>query len=179
MYDNRIVDGNETESLLEITENVIMQYGTDVILLDNLMTALDLESGKAFDKYDKQSLFVKKLARMALKYNVLILLVAHKRKNNFTTNENDEISGSGDISNIATITIAYEKNKDLQQNQRHLKVSKNRLFGKVEMKGYIVNYDEKSKRIYGIGDNLLMDYGWDKSSDGFIQIEMDVNDPFQ
>ncbi len=179
LYDNRIVDGNETESLLEITENVIMQYGTDVILLDNLMTALDLESGKAFDKYDKQSLFVKKLARMALKYNVLILLVAHKRKNNFTTNENDEISGSGDISNIATITIAYEKNKDLQQNQRHLKVSKNRLFGKVEMKGYIVNYDEKSKRIYGIGDNLLMDYGWDKSSDGFIQIEMDVNDPFQ
>lgn len=166
LYDNRIVEGDETESLLEITENAIMQYGTYVILLDNLMTALDLEPGKAFDKYDRQSLFVKKLARIALKYNALILLVAHKRKNNFTVNENDEISGSSDISNLATITIAYEKDKDLHPEQRLLKVSKNRLFGKVETEGYILDYDEKSKRIYGQGDDLHVEYGWD-SGDGF------------
>lgn len=180
LYDNRIVEGDEKESLLEITENVIMQYGVDVILLDNLMTALELSPGRgAFDKYDKQSIFVKKLARLALKYNALILLVAHKRKNNFTTNENDEISGSGDISNIATITIAYEKDKELLQNQRRLKISKNRLFGKIETEGYIVDYDEKSKRIYGNGDNLMFDYGWDKSTDGFVQIDMDADFPFQ
>lgn len=166
LYDNRIVEGDETESLLEITENAIMQYGTYVILLDNLMTALDLEPGKAFDKYDRQSLFVKKLARIALKYNALILLVAHKRKNNFTVNENDEISGSSDISNLATITIAYEKDKDLHTEQRLLKVSKNRLFGKVETEGYILDYDEKSKRIYGQGDDLHVEYGWD-SGDRF------------
>ena len=166
LYDNRIVEGDETESLLEITENVIMQYGTDVILLDNLMTALDLDQGKAFDKYDRQSLFVKKLARLALKYNALILLVAHKRKNNFTANENDEISGSSDISNLAAITIAYEKDKDLNPDQRLLKVSKNRLFGKVETEGYILDYDEKSKRIYGPGDDLHVEYGWD-CGDGF------------
>ena len=177
LYDNRIVEGNERESLLEITENVIMQYGADVILLDNLMTALDLSPGRgALDKYDKQSIFVKKLARLALKYNALILLVAHKRKNNFTMNENDEISGSGDISNIATITIAYEKDKELQPGQRRLKVSKNRLFGKVETGGYIVDYDEKSKRIYGVGDSLLFDYGWDKDGDGFI--DLDYETPF-
>lgn len=166
LFDNRIVEGDETESLLEITENAVMQYGTNVILLDNLMTALDLEPGKAFDKYDRQSIFVKKLARIALKYNALILLVAHKRKNNFSVNENDEISGSGDISNLSTITIAYEKDKDLHQEQRLLKVSKNRLFGKVETKGYILDYDEKSKRIYGQGDDLHVEYGWD-SGDGF------------
>ena len=168
LYDNRIVDGDETRSLLSLAENVIMQYGIDVILLDNLMTALDLEPGKAYDKYDKQSLFVKKLSRMALKYNVLILLVAHKRKNNFSMNENDEISGSGDISNLATITIAYEKDKELLPEQRRLKVSKNRLFGKTETKGYILDYDEKSKRIYGQGDDLGFDYGWDQSE--FIDI---------
>lgn len=166
LYDNRIVEGDETESLLTITENVIMQYGAGVVLLDNLMTALDLEPGKAFDKYDKQSLFVKKLARLALKYNALILLVAHKRKNNFTVNENDEISGSGDISNLAAITIAYEKDKNLHPEQRLLKVSKNRLFGKVETEGYILDYDEKSKRIYGPGDDLYVEYGWD-CGDGF------------
>lgn len=171
LYDNRNVDADEKESLISITENVIMQYGIDVILLDNLMTALDLESEKAFDKYDKQSLFVKKLARLALKYNALIILVAHKRKNNFSTNENDEISGSGDISNLATVTIAYEKDKDIQPWQRLLKVTKNRLFGKTETKGYTLDYDEKSKRIYGENDDLQFDYGWDKSNDGFVKMD--------
>lgn len=182
LYDNRDIGTDERESLLEITENVMMQYGVNVILLDNLMTALDLSpNAGAFDKYDKQSVFVKKLARLALKYNALILLVAHKRKNNFSTNENDEISGSGDISNIATITIAYEKDKELQQSQRRLKVSKNRLFGKVETTGYVMDYDEKSKRIYGDGDDLFVDYVWDKSSDGFVEfdIDMDSDMPFQ
>ncbi len=179
LYDNRIVDDDETRSLLSLTKNVIMQYGVDVILLDNLMTALDLEPGKAFDKYDRQSLFVKKLARMALKYNVLILLVAHKRKNNFSTNENDEISGSGDISNLATITIAYEKDKELLPGQRRLKVSKNRLFGRVKTEGYVVEYDEKSKRIYGAKGELGVDYGWDKEMDGFMQMDMEEDCPFQ
>lgn len=174
LYDNRIVEGDEKESLLAITENVILQYGVDVILLDNLMTALDLEQGTAFDKYDRQSLFVKKLSRIALKYNVLILLVAHKRKNNFTANENDEISGSGDISNLATITIAYEKGKDLHPGQRLLKVSKNRLFGKTETKGFVLDYDEKSKRIYGDGDELGVDYGWDKNNDSWVEWEFET-----
>ncbi|MCI9271819.1 MAG: AAA family ATPase [Dorea sp.] len=178
LYDNRVVTGDETKSLLSLTENVIMQYGADVILLDNLMTALDLEPGRAYDKYDRQSLFVKKLARMALKYNALILLVAHKRKNNFSLNENDEISGSGDISNLAAVTIAYEKDKELRPEQRRLKVSKNRLFGKVETEGYVMDYDEKSKRIYGAWDNLKVDYGWDKGSGGFFQMEIEDGCPF-
>lgn len=178
LYDNRVVEGDETRSLLHLTENVTMQYGADVLLLDNLMTALDLEPGQAFDKYDRQSVFVKKLTRMALKYNVLILLVAHKRKNNFSTNENDEISGSGDISNLATVTIAYEKDKELQEGQRRLKVSKNRLFGRVETKGYVLDFDEKSKRIYGPGDDLCVDYGWDIVGDGFMNISSHEEVPF-
>ena len=116
---------------------------------------------------------------MALKYNVLILLVAHKRKNNFSTNENDEISGSGDISNLATITIAYEKDKELLPGQRRLKVSKNRLFGRVKTEGYVVEYDEKSKRIYDTKSELGVDYGWDKEMDGFMQMDMEEDCPFQ
>lgn len=170
LYDNSIIDGDEKESLVNVVENAIMQYGIQVVLLDNLMTAIDLESTFGSDKYERQSLFVKKLARIALRHNVLILLVAHKRKNNFSTNENDEISGSGDISNLATITIAYEKNNEIDPSQRLCKVSKNRLFGKTETKGYILDYDEKSKRIYGQGDDLYVDYGWNKGSDGFVPI---------
>lgn len=170
LYDNSIIDGDEKESLVSVVENAIMQYGVQVVMLDNLMTAIDLESTFGSDKYERQSLFVKKLARIALRHNVLILLVAHKRKNNFSTNENDEISGSGDISNLATITIAYEKNNEIEQSQRLCKVSKNRLFGKTETKGYILDYDEKSKRIYGQGDDLYVDYGWNKNDGGFTSI---------
>lgn len=170
LYDNSVIENDEQESLVTVTENVIMQYGVKVVLLDNLMTAIDLEATNGSDKYERQGLFVKKLARLATRHNALILLVAHKRKNNFSTNENDEISGSSDISNLAMVTIAYEKNNEIEKSQRLLKVSKNRLFGKTETKGYILDYDEKSKRIYGQGDDLYVDYGWNKDSAGFIPI---------
>ncbi len=179
LYDNRMIEGEEQESLLEIAENVIRQYGVKVVLLDNLMTALDLEPDKAFDKYDRQSLFVKKLARMALRYNALLLLVAHKRKNNFSANENDEVSGSGDISNLATVTISYEKNREIRENQRLLKVSKNRLFGKTSINGFVLDFDEKSRRIYGQGDDPDFDYGWCRDGDEFVQIDMDADFPFR
>ena len=113
-----------------------------------------------------------------MKHNTLILLVAHKRKNNFSKNENDEVSGSGDITNLALITLAYEKDKDLDDSQRILKVSKNRLFGKVNTNGWILDFDEKSKRIYGYGDDLNHDFGWDKQSDGFVNMDLDMETPF-
>lgn len=172
LYDSDGVEGDERESLVVTAEEVIMKHGVDVILLDNLMTALDFEDISAYDKYDKQSLFVKKLARLAKKHNALILLVAHKRKNNFSANENDEVSGSGDISNLASVTIAYEKDKDLAGELRRLKVSKNRLFGKTETYGYVMEFDDKSKRIYGQGDDLDYDFGWNPAG-GWLQYEGD------
>ena len=170
MYDNRIVEADEKEDLLTTVENTIMQYETRVILIDNLMTALDLDCEKGTDKYEKQSIFMKKLARIALKYDVLILVVAHKRKNNFSTNENDEISGSGDISALATITISYGKDKDMDASERMLRVSKNRLFGKTNTAGYKLLFDEKSKRIYSSLSERDRQFGWDKS-DGFVPVE--------
>ena len=178
LYDNRAIDGDEKESLVGTIESVIMQYGVRVIMIDNLMTGIDLEDVNGDDKYDRQSQFVKRLSRIALKYNVLILLVTHKRKNSFTKDENDEVSGSGDISNLAIVTLAYEKDKNLDDSQRILKVSKNRLFGKVNTNGWILDFDEKSKRIYGYGDDLNHDYGWDKQSDGFVSMDSNEETPF-
>ena len=59
----------------------------------------------------------------------------------------------------------------MDDSQRLLKVSKNRLFGKVNTTGWILEYDEKSKRIYGYGDDVNHDYGWNKSQDGFESID--------
>ena len=86
---------------------------------------------------------------------------------------NDEVSGSGDITNLAGITLSYNRgNKEeidkgfVGEEQRKLVVAKNRLFGKINLNGIILSYDEKSKRIYGKNDDLDYCYGWDKS-DGF------------
>lgn len=173
LYDNSSIDGDEKENLLFTVENAILRYGINVVLIDNLMTALDLEKINSFDKYDKQSAFVKKLARLAVKYDVVILLVAHKRKNNFSANDNDEISGSGDIANLATITLVYEKDNDLQEGQRRLKVSKNRLFGKLNTAGWIMEFNEKSKRIYGEKDDVNTEYSWTSNmpNDGFVDVD--------
>lgn len=178
LYDNRAIDGDEKESLIKTIENVVMQYGIRVVLLDNLMTAIDLEVERNTDKYERQSEFVKRLSRLALRHNIIILLVAHKRKNNFSANENDEISGSGDIANLALITIAYEKDKELSDNWRLCKVSKNRLFGKVNTTGWPLEFNEKSKRIYGAGDDVNVDYGWNAQNNGFYEMDENEENPF-
>lgn len=173
IYDNRIIDGDEKEDLLKSVEQAIMQYGIKVVLIDNLMTAMYIDELQGSDKYDQQGRFVRELTKIAIRYDVLILLVAHRRKNNFTSDANDEISGSGDITNLAGITLSYDRgSKDeidkgvMEESQRKLIVAKNRLFGKIDLKGLILSYDEKSKRIYGNGDDVNKQFGWDKS-DGF------------
>ena len=175
MFDNSVLpeDGSEKEDLLALVEETIKQYGTKVVLIDNLMTALDLETIEGTDKYEKQSKFVKKLTRIALKYDVLVLLVAHKRKNNFSENANDEISGSGDIANLGMVTISYDRDPEIDPSQRRLKVVKNSLFGKTEPKGWIVDYVERSKRIYGEGDDPTKDFSCFKEEE-FDYVSMET-----
>lgn len=175
IYDSNGVS-DESEGLIKTAESMILRNGCDVILIDNLMTALDLEATDERDKYERQSKFVKKLTRLCLTYGVLILLVAHKRKNNYSQNENDEISGSGDIANLGMVTLAYEKNNDLAPEQRLLKVSKNRLFGKTNTEGWVMEYDERSKRIYNDISELKAEFGWNTLNNGFVQINMEIGE---
>lgn len=184
IYDNRIIDSDEKEDLLRTLENSIMQYGIKVALVDNLMTAMYIDELQGSDKYDQQGRFVRELTKIAIRYDVLILLVAHRRKNNFTSDANDEISGSGDITNLAGITLSYDRgSRDeiekgiMDESQRKLIVAKNRLFGKINPKGFILDYDERSKRIYGLEDDVNRQFGWDLS-DGFMQINANMEVPF-
>ena len=93
----------------------------------------------------------------------------HRRKNSFSTDANDEISGSGDITNLASVTLSYDRlNRDEireclgSENDRKLILAKNRLFGKTDFKGIILEYDEKSKRIYEKGKYCNWSLGWEK-----------------
>lgn len=169
IYDDGLVD-DESEGLISTIENTINQYGCDVILIDNLMTGLDLEKFDKSDKYERQSLFVKRIVALAKAYSVCVILVAHKRKNNFNVNDNDEISGSGDIANLGMITLSYERGSksDIEQgqitdSQRRLKLSKNRLFGSIDTNGWILDFEPKSRRIYGRNDDPDIEYGWSKN----------------
>lgn len=168
LYDTTSVD-DEITGLLSLLEDVIGQYGVRVILIDNLMTALDLDDMHDNDKYERQSKFVKALARIAIEQNVLILLVAHKRKNTspYGNDANDEVSGSSDITNLVSITLSYDVGtaKEIEEGvilptQRKLILAKNRVFGVVNTDGWILDFEPKSRRIYGEHDNPSYEYGW-------------------
>ena len=168
IYDNSVVnsDEDENETILETIETAVKQYGCRMLMIDNLMTAIadDLSS----DLYRQQSAFVRRLAEMAKRYDVIILLIVHPRKRTGKTFDNDEVAGSSNITNLADVVMNYSLPKD--DNDEHpdriLQITKNRLNGRTNYDGIPLWYEEKSKRILeGIGiDNK--EFGW--SIDNFF-----------
>lgn len=184
IYDSRIIEDDEHENLIKTVKRAIMQYGAKVILIDNLMSAMYIDEKRGTDKYEQQGEFVDKLSKIAVRYDVLFILVVHRRKNALSQDINDEVSGSGDITNLAGITLGYDRgSKDeiekgiINEDQRKLTVGKNRLFGKTNLAGIVTSYDEKSKRIYGPRDDVNREFGWNKT-DGFMNIG-DMEIPFK
>lgn len=163
IYDYASVS-DENEGLLKTADEAIKRYGVKVLLFDNLMTAVD-EKIAGHGKFEKQSNFMRELAALAVRRNVLILLVAHKRKNNFqdNDNENDDYMGSSDIVNLATLSITYgrgRKDDELEDTQRLLRITKNRLFGRLNLKGWVLDYDERCKRIVSCEEEIDREYGF-------------------
>lgn len=173
IYDDSNIGDDELIDLVKIVEEVIVRQGCDVILIDNLMTALDIIQVSNSDKYEKQSQFVKQLTRIAKNFNVIIILVAHMRKNTFGMNGNDEVMGTSDITNLASVTLMIDKDKE--EDFRVLKCWKNRLFGNTNADGWRIDYEEKSKRLYGVHDDVNRKYGWE-IAEGFSQAE---ENPFE
>ena len=177
IYDNNIIEDDEPEDLIKTIDTAVMQYGIDMVLIDNLMTSIEVNADN--DLYRAQSKFVNNLCKIAKRHNVTILLIAHPRKNKVGLDENDEVAGSSDITNRVDIVMTYKDDKDLAEDERYLSVSKNRLTGKLSVNpGILLYYDDKSKRINDNGD-FTEDYGWKKSNnDGFIDIPDDDSIPF-
>jgi len=160
IYDNNVIEDEELEDLVGTIEKSVMQYGIDLVLVDNLMTALDV--GMDSDLNRSQGKFVKKLSALAKKLEVVIILVVHPRKNKFGSDENDEVSGSADITNLADIVMTYKRDKDAseEENTRLLSISKNRWFGKfTKGNGVTMYYEEKSKRISDIYNDFGEPFG--------------------
>lgn len=162
IYDNNFVPENETEyeALTKTIEKAIRRYECKFICIDNLMTAIDYVDAQK-NLYLEQSKFVGSLKKLAMKYNVVIVLVAHPRKSN-NEFKNDDVSGSADITNKVDVVMAYSRAKEDEDYSGKLVISKNRLTGRLATgeKAIKLFYSEKSKRITGYGGNSNKIYGW-------------------
>ena len=183
LYDNTIMleAEDENEQLIKIIEIAIMQYSCRVIMVDNLMTAMDDNFG--VDIYRQQTAFIKKLAVIAKKYNVLILLIAHPRKKNGYKFQNDDVAGSSNITNLADLVLYYdEPDEGDQKSDRALEILKDRISGRYNGSKIPLWFDEASKRITDVEGEFDWMYGWQVSkaafsADGFAPID-DEEIPF-
>ena len=149
MYDNTELEDEESEqkSIEQFIHEAIKQ-GNRMIIVDNLMTAMDEYNGDDF--YRVQTNFIRKLSVTAKKNNVIIILVAHFRKSNGIVSSIDNVSGSSNIVNLADVVLTFRQPTEREVKEgkhcsRVLEVMKNRMIGKT---GEInLWYEEKSRRL--------------------------------
>lgn len=160
LYDNSVIDlEQEEESLLETIEKTIRTYGVRAVFVDNLMTAV---SGMD-ELYRAQAGFVKRLKTLAVKYNAVVVLVAHPKKTKEDL-DNDAVSGASEITNIADVVLSYSRS-DSEEYDSKMMVLKNRLkgrllFGKDAIQ---LNYSQSSKRVASVASgDASREYSWAK-----------------
>lgn len=163
IYDNAYMPSaeEETESLMDTMEQAVRLYDLRFILIDNLMTAMD--DTVSDDIYRAQSKFVGELKRFAMQHQVVVLLVAHPRKNSEAGKAgNDDVSGSGDITNKVDTVLFFNRPPDTE-NVGLIEVTKNRLTGRLAVGKYAIQtvYSISSKRIFSPVDGANKSYGWE------------------
>ena len=165
IFDNGYVDDNdEQKALADIVKEVSSRRNVKLILIDNLMTAMESVSDQR-NLYLAQSNFVGELKKIAVRYDVAIILIAHPRKQGKedTGFDNDDVAGSGDITNKVDIVLNYSRTKDGEDHDCEFEIYKNRLAGTLRMGANRINlnYSAKTKRVTGIRE-LNKRYGWEK-----------------
>ena len=164
IYDNQFIpdDGGKNESLLHTIERAVRQYDIRLVCIDNLMTAMEREKTEL---YAAQSEFVGSLKRLAMKYNVAVILVAHPKKKKEGELENDDISGSSDITNKVDTVIFYNRTnmQDNGEGSARISVTKNRMNGRLLLadRSITMFYSQSCKRVASIEDGNGKVYSWE------------------
>lgn len=153
--------------------------GVKLVVLDNLMTMIT--DDPTSDEYKKQKILVNSLKKIAKKYGLVIILVAHANKksaDNRIPNMFD-VSGASEIVNLADYVLKTiretkrdEDTDEIISDESRLWIAKNRIEGiqNVQMQMF---FDNVRKRFYTDGTELRKDYGY-KSK--YTQVE--IEDPF-
>lgn len=157
IYDNSAVtQGRLQDVLLGSIRYAAQELKCHVVLVDNIMTAVDMLDN---DAYAVQSGFVKSLKALCAELHITIILIAHPRKTEQgKALMNDDVSGTADITNLADIVLTYSRldEKESENGKYHsaIAVTKNRLTGKLTQKSnpIKVTYSEMTKRIISDDD---------------------------
>lgn len=162
IYDNSYIPQNksEIETLPQTVEKVVTKFGVSLVCIDNLMTAMDTVTQN--DNLNlAQGNFVTELKKLAIKYNIVIVLVAHPRKSNADF-VNDDVSGSSDITNRADIVMSYKRVDRAEGSGGSLVITKNRLKGVLAVGENAIPllYSPKTKRIFSETSRPKC-YGWE------------------
>lgn len=186
-------NSNKIDDILDKAIASTRKYGTKVWVIDNLMT-LDIGASDK-DINQKQKDLIVKLNKLALLYNVLIVLVAHPRKlmagMELVT---DDISGSGDLGNLAQYILSvrrfnqkekagekdgkgnYKTGKEPIAEDAELNLMKNRYTGKIDKTKVFFNY--ASYRFYNTTSELNFRYKWNESKEPESMIDTRPSGPF-
>lgn len=185
LYNNNY--GNDFMAVKEQLERQIERNKPDLLILDNLM-AFDIKS-LSENKFEAQTEFVLTLHKMAEKYDVHIMFVAHPRKA-MGFLRLDDISGSADIGNaVDNAFIVHRVNNDFKRLSMQMfgwkaddnlytasnviEIAKDRDGG---LQDYFIPlyYEVESKRLKNsFTENKI--YGWDIESGGFESVsQMDI-----
>lgn len=165
LYDLDKNTRHDPERILAQFEYARMRYGADVFLVDNMMS-VDLAASRDRDYYRAQADFVQCLSTFAKRRHVHVHLVVHPRKSSGKNGnlDNDDVSGSGDITNKADNVFFLSRHDRVVDGKSVkapvLKILKNRDFG---TSGDVwLDFDGKSRRFYqfkaGSADKRL---AWD------------------
>lgn len=158
---------NSEDKLFESMELCATKKGLRLFIIDNLMT-VQLRSDVA-DTNKAQTDFMNRLIKFSMKYDVVVVCIAHPRKIQGGTDIGlFDVAGSQNIVNLATRTIGLKRVKADDKNNPSNKyygydviitIIKDRIFGST--KEIPVYYDQIDRRFYSNYEEFDRIYGWD------------------
>jgi twinkle protein len=180
LYDNRIIELDERDSVIEKFTQAFRRYDCRVFIVDNLMTISI--GAKANEVLQTQADFINRLRKFAEKYNVHVHCVVHPRKTKMVS-DSDEVGGMGSITNIACNVFNIRKLDEtsggylgtgidgrpkIVQYNSELKILKNRAYG--DTGDIALVYDKEARRFTQHG-NMPKKYAWIKGMERWEYVD--------
>lgn len=165
LYDSSRIKANERGTILKMFAKARQYYGSDLFVVDNLMTAKNDMDG-ADDALRAQANFAAELLNFARENSVAVILVAHPKKGEHE-DINDGVAGLADITNLASNVIQIRRCNDGERQQHGcdslVTVAKNRDYG--DTGSHRFSFEPKSRRFVPMDGSCISQYGWTKLLD--------------
>ncbi len=157
LYDNKIIEKDESKSIIDRFIDAYKRYDCRVFVVDNLMTVNC--NVRAAEVMQTQANIVIQLHQFAEIYHTHVHIVAHPRKGD-EVKDADDVGGLGVITNIAhnAYCVMEKDTKPGEPDGSILRCLKNREFK--DYRDYSLTFDKKSRR-FGELYQPPTKYGWE------------------